>query len=86
MDTKRAGGKVVEEPITIRQLVGLAEAAQMLNTMLIDALLTLDQSQVVSVSPTWREQYTRMPSIKIGRGCDCSAAAVTRSIKIGKAC
>lgn len=91
MATKSSRVVTTEEPITVRQLVGLAEAVQMLQGMLIDALLTLPQDQRVDVSAAWLRRYARLGGIRIGKGCaDCSAPvasrAASKSIRIGKSC
>jgi hypothetical protein len=97
MATKRASGEIIEGPITVKELLGLAEAAQMLQAMLIDALATLDPRLEVEVSAAWLRRYSRLGGIRIGKGCDCAGRAAMKGVKngpklaargitIGKAC
>ena len=83
MAKKSRGEGIVEEPVTIRQLVGLAEATQILQAMLIDALRLLDQDMEVPVTKSWFGQYSRVGSIKIGKGCECGGRLTERGVRSG---
>jgi hypothetical protein len=86
MAKKKMRAGIEHGPVEVNDLLRLTAAVLKLQTMLLDALLTLPQNLDVPVSAAWRKAFAKPLGIRIGRGCDCATSKQLMSIRIGKSC